>query len=209
MRLEGLKINFLGDSITYGHGLENSEDVYWRLLEKECQLAEARGYGICGTRIAMQNYPENPEHDQDFISRVDKMGRDADVVVVLGGTNDFGHGDAPLGHMGDRTPYTFYGAVSTIIRRLMVCFPDAQIVLCTPLHRLVEEKSGRTLKSYVTAIREVAEYYGIPVCDLYANVDIQPQFAWSGERYMPDGLHPNAAGHQKIYKRLRAFLETL
>ena len=32
MKLEGLKANFLGDSITEGHGVENLEDTYWNVL---------------------------------------------------------------------------------------------------------------------------------------------------------------------------------
>jgi hypothetical protein len=55
MKLEGKKINFLGDSITQAHALENIEDSYWNVLKKECGLAEARGYGLGGTRIARQS----------------------------------------------------------------------------------------------------------------------------------------------------------
>ena len=90
MKLKGLKINFLGDSITEGHGVENLEDVYWNVLKRECGLEEARGYGIGGTRIARQMLPsENPAHDLDFLSRVKDMDPDADVVVFFGGTNEF------------------------------------------------------------------------------------------------------------------------
>lgn len=209
MRLEGIKANFLGDSITAGAGVADLKDVYWNLLKRECGLAEARGYGIGGTRIAIQNYPEHPDWDQDFLSRIDSMDADADLIVVFGGTNDFGHGDAPLGSLADRSPYTFYGAIHMLIQRLMVRYPEAELVLLTPLHRLVEEKGERKLKDYVIAIKEVAEYYGVPVCDMYATCPIQPQFVCNGERLAPDGLHPNEAGHQRIYKRLRGFLEVL
>ena len=107
MKLEGLKANFLGDSITEGHGVENLEDTYWNVLKRECGLAEARGYGIGGTRIARQTLPsENPRHDLDFLSRVEEMDADADLVVFFGGTNDFGHGEAPIGQMSDRSPYS-------------------------------------------------------------------------------------------------------
>ena len=34
MKLEGLKANFLGDSITEGHGVENLEDTYWNVLKE-------------------------------------------------------------------------------------------------------------------------------------------------------------------------------
>lgn len=209
MELKGLKINFLGDSITYGSTLTDKEDVYWSLLKRECGLAEARGYGIRGTRIAIQHYYEEPRDEQDFISRVDQMDEDADVIVVFGGTNDFGHGDAPLGQMGDFSPYTFYGACNKLMRKLMRRYPHAEIVFMTPLHRVDEERGGHCLRDYVTAIRQVAEYYAIPVVDLYATSGIQPQVSKNRELFAPDGLHPNEAGHYKIYRRLRSALEVL
>ncbi len=210
MKLEGIKANFLGDSITEGHGVEDSEHhLYWQRLRDNCGLSEARGYGIGGTRIAIQHVKENPKWDQDFLSRVEMMDADADLIVVFGGTNDFGHGDAPLGCMGDRTPYTFYGACHRLMTMLINRYPDAQIVLMTPLHRSNEERGERRLKDFVEAIKKVAEYYAIPVLDLYATSGIQPQVATIMERFCPDGLHPNDAGHEKIYKRLRGFLEAL
>lgn len=210
MKLEGLKANFLGDSITEGHGVENLEDTYWNVLKRECGLAEARGYGIGGTRIARQTLPsENPRHDLDFLSRVEEMDADADLVVFFGGTNDFGHGEAPIGQMSDRSPYSFYGACHCLMRSLIQKYPDAVLVGMTPLHREVEERGGRRLLDFVRAEREVAEYYSIPLVDLYAGSGIQPQVEILKERYCPDGLHPNAAGHRLIYQRLRGVLEQL
>ena len=76
-------------------------------------------------------------------------------------------------------------------------------------HREVEERGGRRLLDFVRAEREVAEYYSIPLVDLYAKSGIQPQVEILKEKYCPDGLHPNAAGHQLIYQRLRGVLEQL
>ena len=137
------------------------------------------------------------------------MEKDAELVVVFGGTNDFGHGDAPLGSMSDRTPYTFYGACHKLIRKMMERYPEAEIVFMTPLHRVVEERGERRLKDFVAAIREVTEFYGIPVLDLYAVSGIQPQVDTNKLLFAPDGLHPNEAGHRKICSRLKGFLENL
>jgi lysophospholipase L1-like esterase len=73
----------------------------------------------------------------------------------------------------------------------------------------VEERGERRLQDFVIAIRRVAEFYAIPVLDLYATSGIQPQVATIMEKFCPDGLHPNDAGQEKLYKRLRAFLEAL
>lgn len=210
MELNGIKANFLGDSITRGQCVQDQEHgIYWQRLKDECGLDEVRGYGIGGTRIAIKHVKVNPTWDQDFVSRVEQMDPDADLVVVFGGTNDFSSGDAPLGQMSDRTPYTFYGACHQLMVKLINRYPDGEIVFMTPIHRKTEERGGRRLKDFVQAIKEVAEYYAIPVLDLYATSGIQPQEPVLMERFCPDGLHPNDAGHERIYRRLRGFLESL
>ena len=110
MELKNKKINFLGDSITEGHGTSAKDKIYWSLIGKN-EGATVRGYGIGGTRFAKQTKPsENPLFDLDFCTRAVEMDPDADIVVVFGGTNDYGHGDAPIGTPADRTNDTFYGA---------------------------------------------------------------------------------------------------
>ena len=166
MELKTKKINFLGDSITEGHGVAPEQAFVARIAQKTG--ATCRNYGIGGTRIAKQRVPsEEQRWDLDFCGRVAQMDPDADVVVVFGGTNDFGHGDAPLGTMTDRTPDSFYGGLHTLYLSLLNRFPTALIVILTPLHRICEDMpvspSGRffrhyPLRDYVRAIREVAEY---------------------------------------------------
>lgn len=53
-----------------------------------------------------------------FCGRLDEMDKNADAVVVFGGTNDYGHGDAPFGLFTDRTDETFYGACHTLMSEL-------------------------------------------------------------------------------------------
>ena len=219
MNLQGLKINFLGDSITEGMGVSCIENVYWKVLEREFGLSQARGYGVSGTRFAKRRVPsENPRFDLDFCSRLPEMDDDADVVVIFGGTNDFGHGDAPLGSMDDRTQNTFYGACHTLFFSAIEKFPDAHIVIMTPLHRLCEDdvrgegnkkENLAPLSAYVDIIRQVAEYYSLPVLDLWALSGIQPGVDIIRKKYCPDGLHPNDAGHERIARRLGAFLQSI
>ena len=65
------------------------------------------------------------------------------------------------------------------------------------------------LEGYVDAIRAIAGYYGIPVLDLFRTSGMQPEVEVLRERFMPDGLHPNDAGHCKIANRLKGFLLSL
>ena len=216
MELKGTKINFLGDSITEGSGTSSHDKMYTMVIEREYG-AICQNYGIGGTRIARQKTPTNEKHDRDFISRVPEMDNDADIVVVFGGTNDFGHGDAPLGTMSDRTPYTFYGALHCLYTALIEKYPGVPIVVLTPLHRITEDiPTGdnkpapvATLKEYVNIIREVAEYYSLPVLDLFKESGLQPKILIIQQKYIPDGLHPNDAGNAILAHKIARFLEML
>lgn len=212
MELNNLKVNFLGDSITYGHGLSSSKKRFTNLIAKEYGIIP-RNYGISGTRIAKQINPSiKPVWDKDFISRVAEMDEDADLVVVFGGTNDFGHGDAPLGTMEDRNAYTFYGALHTLYTDLINKYPTSKIVVITPLHRTDENAKGiktdfeASLIDYVEIIRQVAEYYSLPVLDLYKTSGLQPNISVIKEKYIPDGLHPNEEGHKILAEKIAKFL---
>ncbi len=216
MELFQARINFLGDSITEGVGASDPSLCYVARIEREYG-AVCRNYGISGTRIAVQTTPSQwPGTDRDFLSRVEGMDPDADAVFVFGGTNDYGHGDAPLGTMDDREGTTFYGAMHTLCRRLLARYDAGRIVIATPLHRLNEDDPygdvhkktpGAPLRAYVAAIREVAAYYALPVLDLYATSGIQPEVPFLRERYTTDGLHPNDAGHALLARKIALFLE--
>ena len=216
MELKGTKINFLGDSITEGAGTSSPDRMFTMLIEREYG-AICQNYGIGGTRIARQKTATVEKWDRDFISRVPEMDADADIVVVFGGTNDFGHGDAPLGTMSDRTPYTFYGALHCLYTALTEKYPDVPVVILTPLHRLNEDSPKGdnkpapvgTLKEYVNIIREVAEYYSLPVLDLFKESGLQPKIPVIQQKYVPDGLHPNDDGNAILAHKIARFLETL
>ncbi|MBQ8409332.1 MAG: SGNH/GDSL hydrolase family protein [Clostridia bacterium] len=218
MELKGLKINFLGDSITEGHGTTTKDNTFWNILGRNTG-ATVRGYGIGGTRFAKQTNPSaNPRHDLDFIMRAKEMDPDADMVVVFGGTNDFGHGDAPLGCFADRENTTFYGACHVLFTDLINKYPEATIVIMTPLHRCNEDnlrgdgfkaEEVAPLSTYVKIIKEVAEYYSLPVLDMWSVSGIQPRVPVIKQKYCPDGLHPNDAGHALMAKRLEGFLRSL
>ncbi|NLD87392.1 MAG: SGNH/GDSL hydrolase family protein [Clostridiales bacterium] len=216
MELKGKKIVFLGDSITEGHGTTDVEHHFVTLVGKWGECREVKNYGIGGTRFAKQLAPSaEPRWDKDFCGRIEELDEDAGIVVVFGGTNDFGHGDAPIGRFNDRSLYTFYGACHHIMTRMHERFPGKPMLILTPLHRLCEEnqkgnefKNIVTLSTYVAIIREMAEYYSIPVLDLYAESGIQPKIDIIREKFCPDGLHPNDAGHvllaEKIFARLKS-----
>ncbi len=215
MDIAGKTVAFLGDSITEGVGASCVENRYTDVFAR-LTGGVALNYGVSGTCIARRKVVTEDPADRDFNMRVEEMDASADVVVVFGGTNDFGVGDAPIGKFTDNTVYTFYGALHVLYRQLIEKFPEKDIVVLTPLHRLSENVTinergipCEPLKKYVEAIREVAEYYSLPVLDLWKMSGMQPSVDVIREKYMPDGLHPSDLGAAKIADKLRDFLISL
>lgn len=218
MEIRNKKILFLGDSITQGSGCSDIAEVYWKQLENRTG-AMCVGYGISGTRFAKQT-EEGDAYEMcgNFCRRASQMDDEADIVVVFGGTNDYGHGDAPFGNIGDKTPDTFCGAVDFVINILANKYPEAVIVFMTPTHRLGETgrthnergiRIDRTLEDYVDAEIAICAEYSIPVLDLFRVSGIQPAIDGIREHFMPDGLHPNKNGNARIASRLEGFLKNL
>ena len=219
MELQGKVINFLGDSITYGHGLESSSLRFSDILKKKFNLKAINNYGISGTRIAKQISP-NPdcyEDVRDFCSRFSEM-EEADIIIVFGGVNDYQHGDAPMGEFSDCLPETFCGALHFLYSCLKEKYADSKIVIVTPLHmigdfkkggRYPETKESLILEDYVNAIKKTAKYYEFQILDLFSYAELNPNNIEVKLKYMPDGIHPNAEGHKIIADLIGTFLENI
>lgn len=220
MELKGKRIAFLGDSITEGHGVADLSNRYDNRIKAACALAETFNYGIGGTRLAHQTKPsEKPRYDLCFCGRAYNIDPRADIIVVFGGTNDYGHGDAPFGTLADTTPATFTGAVRFLMNFLTTEHKGKPIVFMAPARRNGDEgvytlhqannPEARPLLAYVDVIKEIAKEYGIYVLDLYDELGINPNLAEDREKYAPDGLHFNDAGHAIIAEKLIAALTAL
>jgi len=197
MKLEGKRICFLGDSITEGVGTSAPDKTYHQIIAREHKLERAYNFGVGGTRIARQtNVSVYPVWDLFFELRAETMPRDADAIVIFGGTNDYGHGDAHLGELDSNDVYTFCGAVNSLITFLEKNFPNAEKVFVTPLHRVSEKApslpDGKVLADYVDAMRKICKKRGIALVDLFDIAPIDP----NDPAFVPDGLHPNDKGHE-------------
>ena len=204
VELQGeIKINVLGDSITYGDKLSDRTLAFPNVVSAKCGAVTLNNYGWNGSSVA-------GPHPDRFIDRYPGMERDANLILVLGGTNDYGgynEPGTPIGALGDRTRDTFHGGLHLMMCGLKQMYPDSEIVFMTPLRRvgyMRKNKNGYYLNQYVTAIQEEAAFWGIRVIDLFN----EPELDFSSKQavYLTDGLHPNGTGHALlgncVYRRL-------
>lgn len=206
------KAAFLGDSITEG---VNTTKTYWQYIDDDVASGvNAVGYGVGGTTVAVQS-----TRTDSFLERKDTVSEDSNVIVIFGGTNDYGASNA-LGAIDDGLDNTFLGAYSQLIDWYHVNRPNAKIICCTPLRRYykgsttvwkdahtVENSQGLTLQDYAQAVRDVAREKCVPLVDLYFDSGLDPRLDNVRTQYMTDGLHPNAAGHQYFYKLIMRKIE--
>lgn len=213
-----MKINFLGDSITEGAGAGTEENKYVNVVGAMLG-AEVRNYGVSGTRLARQSVLSVCDvYDNDFQIRMQSMANtdgDADRVFVFGGTNDYGHGDAPIGHKDDDTPYSFYGAINNIVTFLTEKYGKEKLCFLLPMPRYNQDNvfgegnkkcAGLTLGGYVKIIKERLDFYQVDYIDLFEGFIPVPQVN-TGDEYTVDGLHPNAYGHKLLAERIVEYIK--
>ncbi len=203
MNLQGKRVAFLGDSITAGAAATEPQYVYHSLLKDKLGCKECINVGVGGTRIARQIKPYHEIYDRDFLMRYEGVDKTCDVLVIFGGTNDYGHGDAPMGTKDDLTEYTFYGALNILYQKAIADFGKENVLILTPMHRNDDTnlrgegnkpQDGEPLASYVKIIKEVAAKYELKIIDLFSEDCLNPNVA-DNSKYFADGLHPNDVGH--------------
>ena len=224
MNVKGFKVNFLGDSITEGVGVSDTNNRYDVYIAKKLGLSAANSYSISGSRLAHQTYPsEKPRYDLCFCGRAYDMDTTADMVVVFGGVNDYIHGDAPFGEIGDTIPSTFCGGVYFLMKFLRETYADKPIIFMGPARCFLRHQvddlipsvhaakrvPGKPLIDYVDVIIETAKQFDIKVLDLYRNLGVDPHIPEQFEKYTTDGLHFNDEGHLLLAQKLEELIASI
>ncbi len=208
-----MKIACLGDSITAAANLENMDDyqqyAYPTVLKNILGASRIDNLGIGGSSIG--RYWENA-----FVDRYKEIPGDTDLIIVMGGTNDgFCVAQKDFGSMEKRSARTFIGDLDQLIRGLKKDYPDAQIVLVTPLpnvlHDILRKERDYLLPQHVfaDAMKELAGEYELPVIDLYHSNILDSHDAAVIYNYMPDGVHCNPAGYEILAQHIGAQLISL
>lgn len=139
------------------------------------------------------------------------LDNNADVIVILSGTNDWAGVVASTGdNIGawGGNYYTIYGALQQIIEKISE-ETSAKIIVCTPPQRYNSvdrdrptdsrgtplNYNGKTLRDFCDAMLDVSQYYGIMCLDLNAIL------GWDRKNvgdFTTDGLHPNTVGDEWV-----------
>ena len=202
-----MKIACLGDSITnLGEGIT----TYASLLGSETFPLDAQNVGLSGSALGV---PSKPGANQALSERYVQIGKDADIILIFGGSNDYGHTDfpVPLGDPAgaDTDRATFSGALRYLIKTLREDYPNALLIYATPmirndavwyksisLDREVTEKNvfGCSLCDYREAGIAVCKAMNCPYLDTYAVPELNPLAEENRLARFRDGVHLNDAG---------------
>ena len=204
------KITCLGDSITAASNLDTIENYqsmsYPSQLGEILDAEEVVNLGIGGSSIG--RYWENA-----FVDRYQEIPEDTDVILVMGGTNDgFCASEKELGSLEKREKDTFTGDLDELLFGLQKDYPDAQIVLITPLpnvlHDLLRKSRDYLLpqSAFVRVMKQLGEEHGIPVIDLYNSNFLDTHDAAVIHALMPDGVHGNETGYRMLAQHIAAQL---
>ena len=209
-KMSGLKISFLGDSITTYNGYSNNpsynstlsknskyypstnsnndltsvRDTYWYQTISELSLKLCVNNSCDASRVSNTRTDSIPSG----LSRATELHStvaEPDIIVVYIGTNDIANGVSLE---------VFTEAYDQMVSDIIERYASADVYVCT----LLPEKrynDDALLCSFNDAIKTVAEDYDCNVVDFYADSGI----TWDNyTKYTIDNLHPNAAGMDKL-----------
>lgn len=209
-KLSGLKISFLGDSITTYDGYSNNssynstlsnnnkyypstnsnndlssvKDTYWYQTINELSLKLCVNNSCDASRVSdtrNDSIPSGLSRAMELHSSI----AEPDIIVVYIGTNDIANGVSLE---------VFYEAYEQMITDITDRYLNADVYVCT----LLPEKrydDDALLCSFNEAIKTIAGMYDCNVVDFYADSGI----TWSNyTKYTIDNLHPNALGMDRL-----------
>lgn len=195
----------IGDSITAGQGASNAQ--YFTHFKTRCGFMTVTSDGVDEREIL-----------SGFKATLFNIPVTADCVSFFGGTNDWGH-HKTLGTMDDaENSESFYGVLKYICQWMATNRPTTTFFFITPIQRNCDKwpadsmvkgtltnNLGLKLDAYVDAIKNVCAFYGVPCLDLFTEC-FNGHNSEIANTYLPDGLHPNPAGHIILARKIAKFI---
>ena len=188
----------LGDSLT----AQQYDGLSWSPMVEAATGLSFKNCGVGSTCLA-------GSANTAFWKRLSTVeGYNPDLVTILGGANDL-YSDIPIGTdaefsktIANKDCNTFIGAYSYIIETLLTWKKTLRIVLLTTSYAHNDGADhtpgiGLTYKDYANATLRVAEYYGLPVVDLYRNMGLN-KLTQDSTYTRGDNIHWNARASQIV-----------
>ncbi len=189
--------------LTYGMQLG---DTYWMQLSRMTGMTFLVNSSWSGSRVSSYNN----DAISPFLSttRVTSIGRygNPDVILIAGGTNDWGHNYNKLGNYSTGPVYndsvTFRGAYAMMLFRLQQKYPKAKIV-CLSIFPRKQSASSTNNQAWTqsqgsASIKKIAQDFGCYFIDCSG-------ISWSSnwDKYTIDQLHPRPEGCKLLAECIR------
>jgi lysophospholipase L1-like esterase len=198
-----------GDSITQGN--------LWQPIVAKIFGLNHINKGVGGSTVASN--PDSAVAPFCDATRIAALDSDADLITIMGGTNDWngtneGYG-TPLGTLPTSSTYDtteFYGALCQTVKLIQAQCPNAMIIIMSninsrgtqgqasgyPPHNAI----GLCSADYAEASRTVANYLGCAFIDMaMCGINI-----YNRAEYVADAVHPNAKGGELMARMVIAYL---
>ena len=194
------------EGITYQSIRFDVNDTYWMKLINGTGMVLGINESWRGTRVSGSG--NSAFNNQNRINHLGSNGT-PDVILIYGGTNDAG-GAVTLGTFNTENPAnytdeqiaalpttTFADAYRTMLIRVMKTYPMAEIVVILPTFTTAYY-TITNLDLYVEVIKEACDFFGIKYIDARCTgINI-----YNKAQYLVDGIHPNVAGMDLLYKKI-------
>lgn len=198
------KITFLGDSITYGIGSQetvNDKPKSYVYYVEEMLGCQTENLSVAGCSLGAYG------GDTSIANYVQYIPDDTDIIVVMGGINDFlGYNSYYIDDNAEDG--TYKGEVINVMEAIRNRFPDKPVYFITLYQNRAEDIATVTGKglfsSYMGYQVTMAERYDINVIDMYGTGYLDNADDKSYGEFFFDLIHPNDNGYRLIGKHVAA-----
>ena len=214
--LIGVKWCAFGDSLTASNTLANMSDK----KNYVDYVSNSLGLNVTNCGVGGSGYMKT---EYKFVNRVEAIPTDTEILTVFGSLNDYEYIESSLGVFGDSGTDTIYGCMKSFFDSVFSRCPDivVGVILPTKWGYLSPQKdieASAKCDLYIKALIETAEYYNLPILDLYNHSNLRPWDDSFAERYYKDDdgngiantVHPLDEAHKKfIAPKIEAFIKSI